>query len=236
MRLAILVTNNDLSEFAHRHPFDGEKFTTLVHSVRPDWQCDVYLVHQDKFPSNIADFDGVMITGSPASVHDTDPWVGQLLEVIRGAFANKTPIYGACYGHQAIAVALGGEVGSNSHGWTFGLEPCEITNPQPWMASLDQVHHQFAAHNEQVTVLPEGAKPITQANGVSYAGFVIGRHIYTSQNHPEMDRPFFTALLDEYSDALGPEVTKRAAQSLKAQDDNAAYAETIARFFEQAVS
>lgn len=236
MRLAILVTNTDLSEFAHRHPFDGEKFTTMIQSVRPDWTCDVYLAHQNQFPDDITAYDGVMITGSPSSVHDADAWVGRLLEKIRSAASAKTPIYGACYGHQAVALALGGTIGPNPHGWTFGLEACEIVAPQPWMEPLGHTHHQFAAHIEQVVSLPPEAHIITRAKGVPCAGFVIGRHIYTSQNHPEMERGFFTALLDEYRDKLGAEVADKADASLRAEDDNALYTETIARFFEQAVS
>lgn len=233
MHLAILVTNTDLSDFAHRHPFDGEKFTTLIHAVRPDWKCSVFLVHQDEFPTDLSVFDGIMITGSPASVHDTDPWVVRLLELIRGT---NLPIYGACYGHQAIALALGGTVGPNPNGWRFGLETCLITAPQSWMVGLDGQHRQFAAHNEQVLTLPPNAQAVSTAEDVPYAGFVIGNRIYTSQNHPEMTRDFFTALLEEYSAALGPDVTSRAQASLAHADDYVAYAETIAAFFEQAVN
>ncbi|MCK5502914.1 MAG: type 1 glutamine amidotransferase, partial [Tritonibacter mobilis] len=67
MRIAILMTNTDDSAFAHRHPMDGEKFTTLVQMARPAWRCDVYAVKDGIFPDNIGTYDGAMITGSPAS-------------------------------------------------------------------------------------------------------------------------------------------------------------------------
>ncbi len=233
MHLAILVTNTDLSDFARRHPLDGEKFTKMVQTVRPDWECSVFLVHQNEFPATLEGFDGLIITGSPASVHDPEPWVARLLDVIR---TTDLPIYGACYGHQAIALALGGKVEANPHGWSFGLEHCRITDPQPWMSKLGEQYRQFAAHKEQVTALPPKARIIAKADGVPCAGFAIDNRIYTSQNHPEMTADFFKALVDEFKDALGPEVAAKAKSSMKRTDDNLAYAHSIAAFFEQAVN
>ena len=68
MHIAILVTNTDHSAFADRHPKDGEKFTQFMHSVRPDWQMSVYQVESGAFPDSLAPFDGLIITGSPASL------------------------------------------------------------------------------------------------------------------------------------------------------------------------
>ncbi|SLN10249.1 type 1 glutamine amidotransferase [Pseudooctadecabacter jejudonensis] len=232
MHLAILVTNTDLSDFAHRHPFDAEKFETMVHSVRPDWTCTAFRVHLDEFPPSLAPFDGIIITGSPASVHDTDPWVGRLLEVIRNT---TLPLFGACYGHQAIALALGGTVGDNPHGWSLGLKRSDVVDPQPWMAGLGGSYRQFAAHKEQVTALPDGAQTITSADGVPCAGFVMGRRVYTTQNHPEISPAFFEALLAEFGPSFGADVAAAAKASMTGQDDNLAYAESIAAFFEQAV-
>lgn len=236
MHLAILVTNTDLSDFAHQHPFDDAKFTAMVQAVRPDWRCTGFDCHKGEFPENLEAFDGVIITGSPASVHDDEPWVAQLQALIRQIVDAAIPVYGACYGHQAVALALGGEVGPNPHGWTFGLVRSEVEAPRPWMAPIGEGHRQYAAHKEQVTVLPPGAETVTSAPGVPCCGFVIGNRVYTSQNHPEMTPEFFTALLEEYSDALGPEVAGDARASLQHGADNRAYAETIARFFEQGVS
>lgn len=232
VHLAIIVTNTDLSDFAHKHPLDGEKFTTMVHSVRPKWRCSIFLAHKNEFPKNPQSFDGIIITGSPASVHDDDPWIKTLLSFIQIAYKNRIPIYGACYGHQAIAMALGGNVEPNPQGWIFGLVKSEIITKKPWMYALENTHTQFAAHIEQVTELPTGAETITQTLGVPNCGFVISNLIYTSQNHPEMTREFFVALLDEYQDKLGGTVTKTAISSLELQENNEAYAETVAAFFE----
>lgn len=91
----------------------------------------VFAVKDGIFPKDITAFDGVIITGSPASVHDDMPWVAPLLDQIREAFQSETPIFGACFGHQAIAVALGGGVTHNPKGWAFGLLDMQVTKALP---------------------------------------------------------------------------------------------------------
>lgn len=236
MHLAILMTNTDESEFSARHPKDGEKFSTLVHSQRPDWVCDVYAVKDGEFPGNISDYDGLIITGSPASVKEASAWIDDLLHVIQDAYAREIPLFGACFGHQAIALALGGEIGPNPRGWTFELVETHVERPAPWMSGLGNTFRQYGAHNEVVTKLPKEARVLTTAPGVDCNGFSIGDRVYTTQNHPEMTRAFFSALLDEYAPKLPDDVVSRAHQSLEHSDDNTAFAETIAAFFEQAVS
>lgn len=235
MRLAILMTNTDESDFAQRFPKDGEKFAALIHAVRPGWDCTSYSVKDGIFPEDLRAFDGIMITGSPASVRQNEPWVSQLLQTIREANSAQIPMFGACFGHQAIALALGGSIGENPNGWSFGLVKTKIVEHAAYMNDLAGIFYQFAAHNEVVDQPPKGARILTTAPGVACNGFAIGTKIYTTQNHPEITREFFVALLDEYASKLPENVLANATQSLTQSDDNLAFANTIAAFFEQAV-
>lgn len=232
MHLAILMTNTDESAFAQRHPKDGEKFTAMIHSVRPNWQTTSFNVKDGVFPPDIYGFDGVMITGSPASVLDDAPWLARLLEVIKDAYAGGTPMFGACYGHQAIALALGGDVAANPEGWVFGLTQSTITDRADWMDGLPHTFAQYGAHIEAVTRLPDGARVLSTSDACAVTGFQIGDRVYTTQNHPEMTPAFIAALVDEYSDKLPDGVGTAAKASLKQDVDMRIYAETIARFFE----
>lgn len=234
MRLAVLMTNTDESSFANAHPKDGEKFAQMIRAVRPDWTCKSYRVKDGVFPVTLADFDGIMITGSPASMHDGDAWIAQLEETIRAAFNAQIPLFGACFGHQAIATALGGQVATNPGGWVFGLADAEVVARPDWTCDLPDVLRQYAAHVEQVTVLPEDAQVLLRSQACPIAGFAIGNRVYTTQNHPEMTHDFITALVAEYADKLGAEVAKTARTSLTQQAHSTAYATSIARFFEHA--
>ena len=232
MRLAVLMTNTDESAFAQQHPKDGEKFSRLIAGVRAGWEVTSFNVKDDIFPDDIQIFDGVIITGSPASVHDQDPWVARLLALIRDIYANEIPMFGACYGHQAIALALGGAVEANPKGWVFGVAHSEVRKRMPWMAHLPSRFAQYAAHVEAVTQLPKGAAVLSVSENCAITGFHIGDKVYTTQNHPEMSHAFMTALIEEYAPKLPDGVGDAARASMAVNADNDSYAESIARFFE----
>lgn len=225
MHLAILMTNTDDSAFAQEHPDDGQKFTTLLHRARPDWRIEVFSVKDGMFPKSL-DFDGLLITGSPASVHDDAAWIPKLEELVRRAIAQKIPLFGACFGHQVIAKALGATVATNPAGWVLGLLKTEFeqTNTSVPM---------YAAHKEQVTSLPEGAHRVAKTEGCPIAGFAINDHVLTTQYHPEMSHQFVSALLHEFADDIGRDITTAAAKTLTSDTDADALAEWIASFFER---
>lgn len=228
MRIAILMTNTDESAFAQAHPKDGAKFTALIHRVRPDWICDVYAVKDDIFPEAL-DFDGILITGSPASVHDPAPWIARLETLVRDAVARRVPLFGACFGHQIIAKALGAQVGDNPSGWVLG----RVTTV---LSDTDTTVSVYAAHKEQVMALPPQARVAAYTDGCAIAGFAIADHVLTTQYHPEMTHGFIAALLDAFADDIGPDITRCAAASLTPAPDQAAWAERIAAFFETAAA
>ena len=234
MHLALLMTNTDESAFAQAHPKDGEKFAQLIGSVRPAWQVTSYAVKDGVFPTDITAYDGVMISGSPASVHDTDPWGGQLLDLIGDIYAKGIPMFGACFGHQAIAMALGGRVGPNPNGWVFRLTHADIAHKTSWMQDLPRTLQQYGAHIEQVTELPDGAKVLSSSTACPVAGFHIADKVYTTQNHPEMTPDFMAALVTEYAPKLPADVAAIAKASLTDTADNTVYANSIAQFFENA--
>lgn len=236
MHLAILMTNTDESDFAQVHPKDGEKFTSLIQMVRPGWTTEVFSVKDGVFPDDMTRFDGAMITGSPSSVRNNAPWVAQLLALIRDLSAAHKPVFGACFGHQAIALALGGNIGANPDGLVHGLTHNQMITRPDWAIDLPDVVRLHASHNEQVTALPTGAVALSMSEGCDISGFAVGNHIYTTQHHPEMTADFIAALTDEMADSMGTEKASKARATLAEPSDMAIFAETVARFFEQTVS
>ena len=231
MHLAVLMTNTDESAFAQRHPKDDEKFSQLIQSVRPSWKITSYAVKDGVFPADITTYDGVIISGSPASVHDPDPWVAQLLGLIRNIYALGIPMFGACFGHQAIALALGGRVEPNPSGWIFGLTHVDIVHKTNWMQDLPATLRQYGAHIEQITALPENSVVLSSNSTCRVAGFHIADRVYTTQNHPEMTPDFITALVAEYAPKLPADVAAKAKASLADDADTLVYAHSIAQFF-----
>ncbi|SHI60574.1 GMP synthase-Glutamine amidotransferase [Shimia gijangensis] len=233
MKLAILMTNTDESAFAQARPKDGEKFSVLVQEQRPDWECVTFSVKDGDFPEDIQAFDGAMITGSPASVYDDALWVGRLFDLIRAMDASELPVFGACFGHQAIAVALGGIVERNPDGWVHGLAMTESVGELPFDERPNQVGL-YASHIEQVTTLPKGAEVVASGPGCAVGGYLKGRHIFTTQYHPEMTDAFIADLVEFTADYVGDEVTQAARESLKTTADRDDFGRQIVQFFEWA--
>ncbi|TQV67935.1 type 1 glutamine amidotransferase [Aliiroseovarius halocynthiae] len=232
MHIAILMANTDESEFAQLHPKDGEKWTELLAKKRPDWTYAVFAVKDGDFPRDLTSFDGFVITGSPASVHDGAPWMSDLFALIRKLNDLQLPMFGACFGHQAIAKALGGKVETNPDGWVFGSTEMEITEAAPWLEV--KRFWLYGAHIEQVTKMPNGALNIMSSEGCPMGGFRIGDHVFTTQNHPEMTRRFIVDLIEELADDKPAEVIANARESLRLLADGPIFASWIVRFFEHA--
>ena len=233
MHIAVLATNTDDSDFAARHPRDVEKFRVLMQGVRPEWRVTAFDLPKGEFPEDLQGFDGVLIGGSPSSVHDEDAWIGRLITLIREGFAAGVPLAGACFGHQAIAKALGGVVGLNPGGFVLGTAETEVTAPAPWMDPVARFRL-AAAHGEQVMVLPSGAEVVGRTDGCPAACYRIGSAVFATQYHPEMTPAFLAALVEEFAPQFPAEVGEAARDSLSLGTEGPRFAEWIARFFEQA--
>ena len=234
MHIAVLATNTDTSAFAARHPDDGHKFRALIHGMRPDWRISIFDLPAGDFPDVLADYDGFVIGGSPASVNDDAPWIGRLLRLIPAIVAQNRPLFGACFGHQAIAVALGGTVAPNPGGWVFGVtETTPTATAAPWMQGDLRPIRVNAAHSEQVTALPPGAEVISTNSDCAVGAMRIGPFVFTTQYHPEMTADFIAALVEDYADDLPEPVAAQARRSLGQPADSYRMAAWIVGFLEQ---
>ena len=233
MHIAVLATNTDDSDFAARHPRDVEKFRVLLQGVRPGWRVTAFDLPKGDFPEGLEGFDGFLIGGSPSSVHDEDVWIERLLALIREGFAAGGPLAGACFGHQAIAKALGGVVGLNPGGFVLGTAETEVIATAPWMEPITRFRL-AAAHGEQVLVLPPGAEVVGLTEGCPAACYRIGAKVFATQYHPEMTPGFLAALVEEFAPQFPAEVGEAARASLPLGTEGPRFAKWIARFFEQA--
>ena len=226
MHIALLMANTDDSAFAQSRPKDGEKFASMLHLLRPDWQLTVFAVKDGIFPPEDARFDGWMISGSPASVLAPLPWIPPLLALIRRLVAESQPIFATCFGHQAVALALGGEVGENPSGWVFGLTETEMEG---------EAYRLYAAHHQQVLRLPEGAERRGGNAACPIGSFAIGTHVLTTQYHPEILPDFMADLTEELASDLPAGVIAAARAELAADSaDTQRIVARIVRFFEEA--
>jgi GMP synthase-like glutamine amidotransferase len=122
-------------------------------------------------------FDAIAPLGAEHSVHASrDPWIAPQIAFLRAAHANDVPVLGLCFGGQALAAALGGDVRlapAPEIGWVE-LESLDggTVGPGPW----------FSWHHDTFT-LPPGAEELARTAACPHA-FRLGRSVGL-QFHPE---------------------------------------------------
>jgi len=134
--------------------------------------------------------DHIVVLGAVSSVNDPDPWIAEELAWIRAADQAGLPVFGICFGAQALCAALGGRVEA-MEGKEIGWFVVDSTDPEvipagPWL--------EF--HGDRC-LLPAGAEVLAR-NELAVQAFRIGRHLAV-QFHPEVDGP----QLKRWLDAMG---------------------------------
>ncbi|WP_029416751.1 type 1 glutamine amidotransferase [Brevundimonas bacteroides] len=178
---------------------------------------------------DITAFDGAIITGSAAGVYEDHAWIPPLLDWIRRA-RGRTRLVGVCFGHQAMAQALGGHVEKSERGWGVGLHRYRVVEAQPWMSPLLPEIALSCSHQDQVVVKPDDARVILASGFTPFAGLAWDDDAISLQPHPEFSRAFTGALVEGRRGRIEDAVVDQAAESLKTEDDRAVVGDWIGRF------
>jgi GMP synthase-like glutamine amidotransferase len=174
-------------------------------------------------------FDGAIITGSAAGVYEDHAWIPPLLDWIRRA-RGQTRLVGVCFGHQAMAQALGGRVEKCERGWGVGLHRYRVVEAQPWMTPPLPEIALSASHQDQVVLKPEDARVTMASDFTPVAGLAWDDDAISFQPHPEFSRTFTGALVEGRRGRIEEAVVDRAVGSLEAEDDRRTVEQWIRRF------
>jgi len=164
---------------------DANVTTTADGIVEPLEFVDVP-VYLGTFPSAPDDYDAWLITGSARGVYEDEPWIRSLLDLVRDLDAARAPTLGVCFGHQAIAQALGGRV-ERVDTWGIGNRPARISRRESWMTPGHDEVGIFYCHHDQVLDLPTGSRVVATADHCPVAALAVGDHMLGVQAHPEFD-------------------------------------------------
>nr|WP_255727638.1 glutamine-hydrolyzing GMP synthase [Nesterenkonia sp. DZ6] len=124
----------------------------------------------------------VILSGGPSSVYaEGAP------EVETELFEAGIPVMGICYGFQAMAHSLGGEVartGDREYGKTAVRS---VNAPHSLLTGTDAVQSTWMSHSDSVQKAPEGFEVLASSEGAPVAAFADEqRRLYGVQWHPEV--------------------------------------------------
>lgn len=142
--------------------------------------CEIY--PYNKIPEIDQSVKGVILSGSPCSVRDSNaPQIN--LEGIKG----KLPVLGICYGAQYLASKFGGRV-ENSLAREYGRAILKVNRPDSVLLKGVPAESQvWMSHGDTISELPENAEVIASTADVENAAFHIkGEDTFAVQFHPEV--------------------------------------------------
>ncbi|MEM8921928.1 MAG: type 1 glutamine amidotransferase [Actinomycetota bacterium] len=189
------------------HGYSLERFAVVDDMVQP---------RSDRPFPDPGDYDLIVVMGAIYSVYDTaaiGSWIERELDFLRAADALGVPVFGICFGGQALAAAHGGRVvraERSQIGW-YPVPEADGIPGGPWMQW----------HNDRLEAPPEAR--VLSVDGYGVQAFVLGRNLGL-QFHPEVDRAHLDAWLaggglEELATA-GVDATALVADTDRCVDEN----------------
>jgi len=137
--------------------------------------------------------DMVLLGGSgDYSVAEGGAWLDTALEAMRELYDQAKPTFASCWGFQAMARAMGGEVLTDLSRAELGVIPVRLTDAgcaDPVFGPLAPEFEVAIGHQDLVERLPRDAVCLASSRVVENQAYRFdGKPIYCTQFHPELDR------------------------------------------------
>lgn len=156
-------------------------------------------------------FSGVLLGGSP--FNSSDPPAAksttqvrveaELSALLDELIERDFPFLGACYGIGTLGIHQGGVV-DRTYGEPVGTTRVDLTgagSADPITAGLPRSFDAFVGHKEAVSALPGHAVLLATSAACPVQMFRIGRNLYATQFHPELDGDGLATRIAIYRDA-----------------------------------
>ncbi|MEZ0580517.1 glutamine amidotransferase [Nocardioides sp. MH1] len=165
--------------------------------------------------TTVADLPRVELGTAPLGEVDLDAWSGIILgggaftasdpqegkspeqvqaetdlaRLLDEVVARDHPFLGACYGIGTVGLHQGAVV-DRSHPEPVGPVSVELTEAgaaDPLFAGLPRSFRAYGGHKEAISRLPDHAVALATSEAAPVQAFRVGRNVYATQFHPELD-------------------------------------------------
>ena len=159
-------------------------------------------------PVNLDAWSGIIVGGGPFNVSDPPAAKSAVQLVVEAEMqvlldqvvARDFPFLGCCYGIGSLGIRDGGVV-DRTYGEPIGAVRITLTaegRTDPVLGVLPDSFEAFLGHKEAVTVLPRNAVSLASSATCPVEALRVGRNVYATQFHPELDEAGLCTRIDVY--------------------------------------
>ena len=140
-------------------------------------------------------YSGLILGGSPFTISVEEKSDVQLRvetelqDLTRRALAQDFPFLGACFGIGIIGSVVGGTV-DGTYGEPVSAPVIRVNDAgsaDPLFEVMPAAFKAFVGHKEAVHALPDDAVVLASSQDCPVQAFRVGRNVYATQFHPELD-------------------------------------------------
>lgn len=163
-------------------------------------------------PLGVLDFEaysGIILAGSPFTVSEPDEQKSavelrverELAELLTEVVRLDFPFLGVCYGIGTIGAHQGARVdrtyGESSQAARISLTEAGLQDPL--LHQLPRTFDAFVGHKEAIAEVPDTITVLASSPTCPVQAFRVGRNVYATQFHPELDTASFTSRVRAYA-------------------------------------
>ena len=202
-RLVVVQTGTAAPEIVRQHGDYPEWFSRALGADLP-----VLRAHLGEALDLPAGTQGVLVSGSPLSLTQPEPWMDDVAQELLRIGERGTPVLGVCFGHQLIGRAAGSQVVRNPKGREIGTVRVQLTaegrkDPlfRGWVPEGGLVDVQ-ATHVDSIDPVPPGATLLASNERCATQAMRLSDAVASVQFHPELDPDTLRDLIASRADAL----------------------------------
>ena len=213
--LRILIVDGNTREVNTRHiacggDATGDFYAQVLRKIFPGVSTEIIHPADHRRPTHVglADFDGLIWTGSALNAYRPIPEVRSQIELARQALESVVPTFGSCWGLQVTAIAAGGEVAPSRKGREIvvarDIDLTEVGLSHPMFTRKPARFDAIAVHGDEIVTRP-AAMRVLASNAhslVQAAEITVGGGFWGTQYHPEYDLREIAIVIRRYGDRL----------------------------------